>query len=75
MNDAHPLISRTSICILSFILVQGGLMQRVDPHQALHCVLVGTAGLIGYVGLKWSSMVRRRALVERILIEMGHVPR
>ena len=75
MNSTHPLISRTSICILSFILVQSGLMQRVNPHLALHCVLVGTAGLIGYVGLKWSSMVRRRALVERILIELGHVPR
>lgn len=75
MNDTHPLISRTSICILSFILVQSGLMQRVNPQLAMQCVLVGTAGLIGYVGLKWSSMVRRRALVERILIEMGHVPR
>lgn len=75
MNDSAPVISRTSICILSFILVTTGLGQAINPQLAINCVLAGTAGFIAYVGLKWSAFLRSRELVSQLLIDCGNVPR
>jgi hypothetical protein len=75
MNDPAPVISRLSICILSFALVQMGLTHRMSPPLAVNCVLAGTAGFIAYVGLKWSAFLRSRELVARLLIACGDTPR
>lgn len=75
MNDSAPVISRLSICILSFALVTTGLGHTLNPPLAIHCVLAGTAGFIAYVGLKWSAFLRSRDLVARLLIDCGDAPR
>jgi hypothetical protein len=75
MNDPAPVISRSTICILSFVLVTMGLGPAMNPPLAVHCVLAGTAGFFAYVGLKWLAFLRSRELVARLLIACGDTPR
>jgi hypothetical protein len=56
----YALLSRTSIIILSFILVQTGMARSSNPSLAVVCVLAGTTGFLAYVGVKWSAFLRNR---------------
>jgi hypothetical protein len=75
MKVAPAVMSRYSILILSFILVQTGLTLQLGRPSALNCVLAGTAGLASYVGTKWSAFLRNRALVQQLLMDWGSAPR
>lgn len=75
MLARHAVLSRTTIFILAFILVQTGLARHANPPLAITCVLAGTAGLLGYVGVKCAAFVRCRQEAVALLIEWGHVPR
>lgn len=71
MNSPGQVISRITILILAFVLVNTGLRLRLQPHLSVSCVLTGTAGMLSYVGLKWSEFLRNRATVVRLLTNYG----
>lgn len=74
MPTHHAILSRTSIIILSFILVESGMARASNPSLAICCVLAGTTGLLAYVGVKWSAFLRNRQQVIELLTEWGHIP-
>lgn len=74
MNSSESLISRTSIVILSYYLVQLGIALRSNPPVALNCVLVGTIGFISYVALQRAAFLRSRETAWKILASWGHSP-
>jgi hypothetical protein len=67
----QKLLTRTSIVILSFVLILTGLSQHSNPPLAVNCVMAGTAGLLGYLSVKWSAFVRNRQIVHDLLVQWG----
>ncbi len=74
MLARNALLSRNTIVILSFVLVQTGLARYANPPLAMMGVLAGTAGLVAYVGVKWSAFVRNRQQIVTMLCDLGHMP-
>ncbi|MGQ0634297.1 MAG: hypothetical protein ACT4QC_06790 [Planctomycetaceae bacterium] len=68
MSQGSRVVSRTSLLILSFVLVHAALSGRIHPALAVSYVLLGATGLIAYVGCKWVALCRNRRLVRKLLI-------
>jgi hypothetical protein len=59
--NSGPVISRTSIFILSYLLEKLGLSWRLDPALAKNCVFLGSVGFIAYVAFEWAATRRSAA--------------
>jgi hypothetical protein len=64
MTDSEPMISRMSIFIFSYFLVNAGVSNRLPPAMALTCVLFGTIGFVAYFAFEWSASIRCCAVRE-----------
>lgn len=63
MNAHGPLISRMSIFILSYFLVQTGFAQRLSHPAAANCILVGCVGFIAYASAELSHLLQNGRVV------------
>jgi hypothetical protein len=68
MHARHRVISRTSVLIISFVLIHAALAQKLPPYLAVNGVLLGALGLIAYDAFKWVAFRRNRLQVRKLLI-------